>query len=696
MAFYAANHLKTYPFIRLLVALTAGIIVQWYLHPPVEIVLCLTAFILCVVGSFLLLNDVKKFALNWVRGACIFLLFVFTGMMLVWAQNMQNNPHWYNKIYKPNDALLITLEEPLVEKPKSFKALASVNAVYDSNKWQSTKGYIILYFKQDAVTASLKYGTQIVLKKTLQPIQNSGNPAALNYKRFCLFQDITNQVFLSKNDYVVSSSTNINYLNQFLFASRDAALKTMQQNIYSPKALGIAEALLIGYRNDLDKDLVQAYSDTGVVHIIAISGMHIAIIYAMLVWMFQLLKPSKIKKWLEPITILLVIWMFTLIAGAAPSISRASVMFTCILIGKFLNRNGNIYNTLAASAFILLVYNPFNLWDVGFQLSYAAVFSIVTFFRTIYTRLYIKNKLLEKLWQLTSVTLSAQIFAVPIVIYHFHQLPILFLISNLIAVPLSGFILYAELALFCFSWWHTAAAFIGSVIEKSINFLNGFIQYIDQTYFSVWDGLHISIWQLLLFFCAIIATSIWLLHKSKTAFIASLCFIIMFFLLRDIDVLNHKQQQKIIVYNVPQHTAIDFIGGNSCWFSGDSLVLTDPLLRNFNLKFSRIQDRISLNKNVLIPQIHNTILSVNGKKVLLLNQHISKVTAQVKIKLDVIIITEDIKNSIHDLQNIFDCNMYIMSGKIPAWKCEQWKKDCEQLHLRFHAVTQQTASVLNI
>ncbi len=690
----AAKHLKVYPFVRLLGMLITGIIIQWYLHPSLKIILCPTVFIFCVSACFLLLNDVKKFSFDWLRGVCILLLFVSTGMMLTWAQNIRNNPRWFNKIYKPADAMIVTIEEPLVEKPKSFKALASINAVDDNNKWQATKGYILLYFKKHSIALGLKYGSQIVLKKTLLSIQNSGNPAALDYNRFCLFQSITNQVFLSGNDYVISPTKNINYLNQFLFSARDVALKTMQQNIHSQKALGIAEALLIGYRNDLDKDLVQAYSNTGVVHIIAISGMHIAIIYAMLVWFFKILKPSKLKKWLEPITILLVIWVFTLIAGAAPSISRASVMFTCILVGKFLNRNGNIYNTLAASAFVLLVYNPFNLWDVGFQLSYAAVFSIVTFFKTIYTSIYIKNKLLDKLWQLTSVTLAAQIFAIPIVIYHFHQLPILFLISNLIAVPLSGFILYAELALFCFSWWHAAAAFIGNVIEASIKFLNGFIQYIDQTYFSVWDGLHISIWQLFILFGFISAVSIWLLYKSKVAFITSLYFTIVFFILRDIDIFNHSQQQKLIVYNVPQHTAIDFISSNSFCFSGDSLVLTDVSLRNFNLRFSRIEDRISVNKNILIPNMHNKILNLNGKKILLLDQHLNKATAEKKIKIDVIIITEDIKSSIRDLQNIFDCNMYVLSGKIPLWKADQLKKDCAQLHLRLHSVSQQAAFVL--
>lgn len=696
MPFHPTNALKNFPFVKLVAALAAGIITQWYFHPDIKIILCSTAFVACIIICFSFLVEAKKFRFNWLRGALLLSLFVFAGMMLTWKQNIHNNAHWFGKVYKPGNVVLITLEEPLVEKANSYKALASVDAILIDNHWKSTTGNILLYIKKDGRSINLKYGSQIIINKTLQPITNSGNPAALNYNRFCLFQGITNQVFLSKNDYISLSSTNKIFLNQFLFSTRDAALSTMQQNIHSQKELGIAEALLIGYRNDLDKDLVQAYSDTGVVHIIAISGMHIAILYATLVWLFRFFKSSKLKKILEPIIILGVIWMFTLIAGAAPSISRASVMFTCILVGQFLNKNGNIFNTLAASAFILLLYNPFNLWDVGFQLSYAAVLSIVIFFKPVNNLIYIQNKSLRKLWQLTSVTLAAQVFALPIVIYHFHQLPLMFLIGNLIAVPLSGFILYAELALFCFSWLHIAASFIGAIIEYSIKFMNDFIQYMDATDFSVWDGLHISLWQVIILFGFIIALSVWLLNKNKPAFITALNCALTFFILRDINFIQHSQQQKIVVYNVPKYTAIDFISGNDCCFSGDSIVITNALLRNFNLKQSRIKDRISINKNVFLPEFDNTLLNYNNKNILLLNQTIAKSNTSKKIRVDIIIICGKINNSIAELNSIFDCNTYIASSNVAMWKSIQWKKDCELLHLRFHSVAQQGASVVKL
>ncbi len=696
MPFQAANSLKNYPFVKLVVALTAGIVLQWYFQPSVKITLYIIASLVCSLICFSFLSHAKKFNLNWLRGFFILLLFTCAGILLTWRQNIQHNSLWFNKVYKSGDVVLVTLEEPLVEKANSYKALASVNAVSINNKWHLTKGNVLLYFKKDSSIHALHYGSQVVFNKSLQAITNSGNPASLDYIRYCLFQNITNQVFLSDHEYVLSSSTNRNFLNQFLFSTRDAALKTLQQNIHSPKELGIAEALLIGYRNDLDKDLVQAYSNTGVVHIIAISGMHIAIIYATLIWFFGFFKSRKLKKIMEPVIILAVIWMFTLIAGAAPSIARASVMFTCILVGKFINKSGNIYNTLAASAFILLVYNPFNLWDVGFQLSYAAVLSIVIFFKPIYNLLYIQNKSLRKLWQLTSVTLAAQIFALPVVIYHFHQLPLMFLIGNLIAVPLSGFILYAELALFCFSWWHGAAAFIGVVIEYCLKFMDAFIEYMDKMSFSVWDGLHISLWQLLILFAFIISICIWLLYKNKRALITAISSLIAFFILRDINVIHHSQQQKIIVYNVPRHTAIDFISGNTCCFSGDSLVITNALLRNFNIKPSRVKDRLSVNNNVLLPHFDNTIINYSGKKILLLDKPGLRLTSAPKIHVDIIVIDGNINNSVAELNEMFDCNTYIATGNVGVWKSTQWKKDCEQLHLRFHSVAQQGAAIIKM
>jgi len=528
------------------------------------------------------------------------------------------------------------------------------------------------------------------------PIQNSGNPDAFNYNRYCLFQGITGQVFVSAKDYIVLDSKHPNAVKSFLFVVRGWALNVLQQNIHSPKELGIAEALLIGYRNDLDKDLVQAYSNTGVVHIIAISGLHIGVIYGALTVFFSLFKSSRIKKYIQPVFILFVIWMFTLIAGGAPSILRAAVMFTCILAGKFLNKNGNIYNTLFASAFILLVVNPFYLWDVGFQLSYAAVFSIVVFCKPVNELLYFKNRTLRWVWQLTAISLSAQIFTLPVVIYHFHQLPLMFLFTNLVAVPLSGVVLFGELLLFCFSWWQLSAAVFGTLTETCIRWMNGFIQHSNQFFYSVWDGLHISIIQLLFSFFLIAFISVWLFGKNTKNIFAVMVCAIAFFVLRDVNVLAHRTQKKLIVYNVSKQTAIDVIAGNECRYAGDSIVLQNVGLKNFNLKPSRIKNRVYTKNDVMLPNIENHILDISSKKILLLGDLKFAVNLPKKIKLDVLILSDNCMQSSREINHIFSCNYIVADGSVPAWKSAKWKKEFQQLHLRFYPVTEKGAFTLKL
>ena len=293
----------------------------------------------------------------------------------------------------------------------------------------------------------MEYGSQLVFSRPLQEIKNGGNPGSFDYKTYCLFQGITHQVYLTKDDFVVLPTTETNAFALFIEQSRKWVVATIRNYIPGEKEQGLAEALLIGYKDDLDKNLVQAYSNTGVVHIIAISGLHLGLIYWLLLGLTKPLKGNKKLIWLRLVLIIGSLWLFTILAGAQPSVLRSAIMFSIIALGEVLLRRTNIFNTLAFSALILLCLNPFWLWDVGFQLSYSAVLSIVLFFQPVYNWYCPQNKALDFLWKMTSVTIAAQILTLPISIYHFHQMPLLFLFTNFIAVPLSSLILIGEIML---------------------------------------------------------------------------------------------------------------------------------------------------------------------------------------------------------------------------------------------------------
>jgi competence protein ComEC len=690
------SSLKKYPFIRLLLPLIAGIILQWYFQIELLYILLVSIAAISLLFIFIFLPVAKKFSLRWLQGYFIMIVFTALGSCITYTKNITHQKEWMGSYYQSNDAVIVTLEEPLVEKNNSYKAIASVNAIKEKNIWKNSTGKILVYLQKDSSLSKLGYGSQLLINKPLQTITNSGNPGAFDYKRYCLFQDVTHQVFLKQNEFIVLQTKNIHWLQQKLFDIRNATIETIQKNITGEKEQGVAEALLIGYRNDLDKDLVQAYSNTGVVHIIAISGLHIGMIYALMIFIFSFLKRFKWTNWFKPIIILFVLWAFTLVAGAVPSILRSAVMFSFIIIGQAINRKTNIYNTLAASAFCMLVYNPFMLWDVGFLLSYAAVISIITFMQPVYRWLYFENKILDKIWALTSVTISAQVLTLPIVIFYFHQFPNFFLITNMLVVPLSGIILYGEILLLCVAFIIGLASIVGKKLYWLIHFMNTFIEHINNFPFSVWNNLQINIFQTWMLYGFIILICVWLLRRSSASLIISLSFLSAFIFSVSVEMINCNQQQKLIVYNVPKQSAMDVIQGDKYYFVGDSALLKDGFLQNFHLKPARNLFHAASATDTEIKIFPENIVRIGNVSVLLIDNAFKDFSSSNKTLIDIIVICKNPTLSINQLQNEFACKEIVFDSSNPLWKIERWKKECDSLHLRFHSVPQQGAFVMDL
>jgi competence protein ComEC len=302
--------------------------------------------------------------------------------------------------------------------------------------------------------------------------------------------------------------------------------------------------------------------------------------------------------------------------------------------------------------------------------------------------------LLKGFWELNAITLSAQILTLPIVLYHFHQFPNLFLFANIFAVPFSGLILYAELLLLIFSFWSNAASFIGKGIEWAIAVLNKFILNIDALPFAVWESIQISIVQAIILFASIIGLSYWLIEKKSKAMLIGLFFLMCFIGLRSIDFMYRNQQEKIIVYNVPKHTAIDLVDGRKLFFIGDSILKEDGFLRNFHIKPSRILHRTTESDSISNITYKKNFIFTRNKSVALIDSPVFYVGN--KIKVDAVIITKNPKVYIDRLYKTFDCKQYIFDGSNSMWKINKWKQACDSLHLQYHICSLQGAYEINL
>ena len=578
---------KKAPLLRVVLPFIAGILLQYYVGFSINFIGVSSFILVLFLLLFTFLPEVLRFKLRVPAGVVLSVLIVVVGIFLTWQKDVHNNARWYGNINTDNSAIVISIREPLVEKAKSFKALANVERVVNKGSQEKTSGKLLVYFSKDSLSAKLKYGDEIIVQKKLQAIKNSGNPAAFDYARYCAFQQIYQQVFLKNNEWILVKKQGQTSLGKIIFSTRDYIIKSLEKNIPGVNESSLAKALLIGYRVDLDKDLVQAYSNVGVVHLIAISGMHLALIYYFLVWLFARIPVIKKSRFLRLTLILSCLWFFSLLTGAPGSVLRAAVMFTFIAIGSSFGKQNSIYNSLAISAFILLCYDPFLLWDVGFQLSYLAVLGIVLCQKYIYNWFYFSNKIVNAGWKLASVSLAAQVFTLPICVYFFHQFPFLFLLSNLVAIPLSTIALWGAVSIVAVSPFSFAALYLGKAVSAVLWLLNHSVLAINSIPFSLWKGLSVSPFETILLYLIFTGLLYWLIKKNKQAFKVALIFSSVFIVNRVYKSGEYSRQKKIVVYNIFQHTAIDLIDGNSVFFISDSSVLHDDLLINYNIKPAR-------------------------------------------------------------------------------------------------------------
>jgi competence protein ComEC len=688
---------KKAPFLRLVIPVICGIILQFYGKIEIEnlltsaIILCL-----CFIG-FIFLPEAKRFRFRAIQGIFITLFLLVFGCLITWQKDVRNQSNWYGNYNKAGSFIVAKIDEPPIEKAKSYKALASVESIINKGISRNVKGKILFYFAKDSLSGKLKYGDRIIFEKPLTAIQNSGNPGAFDYAQFAAFQQIFQQVFLKKSEWRILEGNNRSIYKSVIFTTRNYILKTLEKNIPGADESSLAKALLIGYRIDLDKDLVQAYSNVGVVHLIAISGMHLALIYYFLLWIFARIPVIKKSKFGTLLLVLFCLWFFSLLTGAPASVLRSAVMFTFIAVGDSFNKRNSIYNSLSISAFLLLCYDPFMLWDVGFQLSYLAVLGIVIFEKYIYHWFYFENKFFNSAWKLASVSLAAQLLTLPICIYYFHQFPLLFLLSNMIAIPLSTMILWGCIAIVIASPISFAALYFGKIVWILSWFLNHFILLMNSIPFSVWKGLSISATGTIFMYVIFISFLYSFIKKNKTSFKIAIGCTLLFVTMTAYKTQKLMHQKKMIVYNIPMNKAVDFIAGNKYYFIGDSALSKNNLLINYNLKPARISfmanEEAFLLNNLFF---QNNFYQFYNLRILMIDTTITYFPNTKKINLDYIILSKNPQIDLADIANIFQCKNYIFDASNSQWKIDQWKKECEELHLHFHSVSEQGAFVINL
>jgi competence protein ComEC len=546
--------------VQLTVFLILGILFGKRLFFPIEQLPLVSTLQLVIFGGLYFLSE-KLQKLHKLVTICSFSLFFFIGFTSINIEKIENQKNHYSnsKSFSVNQVLPIKIEILKKLKPNKFydKYEAEVLTINDVNY----NGKVLLQVKKDSALRSFKVDSKLFLLAEFTPIRAALNPYEFNYKKYLSERLIYHQIIIEKGSFLVLNS-NTKSLKGAASKIRFTINEALKKNGFGGEELAIMNALLLGQRQSVSKELLQHYSNAGAIHILAVSGLHVGIIMLLLSFLF---KPLHYFKWGKITAMFLVVislWIYAIIAGLSPSIVRAVTMFTALTIGIYVNKPTNVYNTLFISMLFLLLFNPLFLFEIGFQLSYLAVFSIVWLQPKLYKLIHLKFWFFRKLWQLFTVSLAAQIGVLPLSLYYFHQFPGLFFISNLVIIPFLGFILAFGIAVIFFSVFDVLPKFLGELFQEIINALNTFIAWVSAQERFILSEVTFSLELMLSVYLFLLALVLFVELKQIKYLYATFFVIIGIQSFMFVNKFNNQTENSLIVFNKSRNSLIAERKGN--------------------------------------------------------------------------------------------------------------------------------------
>ncbi len=689
-----SGELRKIPFVRLLIPFIFGILLCNYFSNLIfaTTILGIIAFIslLCVFFSKKILEN---YSLRWIFGT-ILSIFIFS-IGFIDSYFCTNKPPTSILQDSATTACGIIIQPPLIRE-KSTKTCLEIQAILQNNEWKKVNFKSWVYFRKDSNANLLCYGDKIILKTKFNNVTAPQNPREFDYQKYSANNDIFLQIFISKNEWTLIEKNQGNIFLLYADKLRTKLLKIYEKYGFEGEEFAVLSALTLGYRADIDNNLLQAYSASGAMHILSVSGMHVGIVALLIQYFLFFLDKPRFGKILKPLITLLFIWFFAFISGLSPAVLRATVMFSFVILGQSLQKNSNIYNTMAASAFFLLLWNPLLINDIGFVLSFIAVFSLVYFYPMIFHLYEPKNFISQKIWALTSVSVAAQIGTFPIGLYYFHQFPNYFLLGNFVAVPLSTIILAGGGLLFLVSFLEPVAAFLSILLNYSVKLLNFLVIFIENLPFSTIHGIEIRWLEMILLFGAIFSVSLFFTYRKIYLIKYGFYFIIAFYVFRLTFDFQQLKQKSFYVYAISGCSAYNFIDGEKNIFICDSNVTANKIsfhLRNYWTSLSAHDATLlrfnELKINNLSPFLFykDNFLSFHSLRIKVINSdfQFSKNISQ-KIKLDYLILSQNAEISISQLLLMFEVKEIIIDSS-NSWKnVVKWKQQCVENQVNCYSV----------
>lgn len=566
--------------LTILLGIIGGITITNIVLPSFFIALniCCSTIVTLAVHQFLF---TKKYYFRHGLMLHTFLASISIGIFIVALHSPIANKQHYTHILSANQYYL--LQGRVIEQTAKTDFDTTFKIKVISADHQKVNGEMLCFFPSKIssdIIKAIEPNNELVFIAKCEPIAPPKNPYQFDYKTYMERKGIYWRAYIQSIEHINQNSkskeikSHIEYLRNYLANTIDKH--------FNNESASVLKTLLLGKRNDLDEELYQNYVDAGAVHILAISGLHVGIITSILLFFLQKIPNTLLSyRLIRYLTLSIGLWAFALIAGSSPSVLRATLMFNLIGLSLLIRDKGGRFDSLMLSMLFLLLINPSYLYDVSFQLSYAAVFSILTFYPIALRWWFPENKYVRYLWSLVAVGFTAQIVVIPISLYYFHQFSILFFISNLVVVPLLQPILI--LGILCLLLASTVGLpnIIIFITEKLIWLMNTVIRLIAEQEFFIIRNIQFNTLTLIASLLIVISIIWWRHYLHQKAVKAIL---ISIFILQVVLFYNKYQlstTEEMLIFSKYKEKVIAIRQGQRLKvFQNDTLSLS-PILKNY-------------------------------------------------------------------------------------------------------------------
>jgi len=613
-------------------------------------------------------------------GLLIGSVFFLIGIFILHNGDATKDDKYFGKYLANNAAVVLKINSILKSGNYHQKYIAEVIQINQ----KITTGEVLLNIQKDCLLVNFNINDKILLKNNFVGLSKPLNPHQFNYKKYLENKGIRQQIYSTKKEILFLESDISSPLG-VIHKIRLNIQNSLDQYDFSEEELSVMNALLLGQRQDISKELTANYSKAGAVHILAISGLHVGIILVLLSFVLRPLESLKRGKLIKLVLIISFLWFFAVLAGMSASVTRAVTMFSALALGQFFNKKNAVEQSLVFSMFVIVLWKPLFLFDIGFQLSYLAVFGIIWVQPLVYSVWTPKLYIVAKGWQLFTVSLAAQIGVLPLSLFYFHQFPGLFFVSNLLIIPFLGFILGAGIIVVVLSYYSVLPTFMVTIYGSIISLLNKTVIFIAKQETFLFSDISFSVIKMFFLYLIIIACFQFIQKRNTKRCIFFLSLVLVYQSVSFYEKYKTEITNQFIVFHKSRNSIVGKrIGARlEVYHNMDTLIHNQNVLKNYTVG-ERIKD-VNYNEISNFLQIdHQVVLFIDANG----NYDIKG------LQQPILVLRQSPKINLERLIKRLNPTLVIADGSNYKSYVSLWKASCLELQTPFWSTREKGAYIL--